>query len=110
MQDEKIKIQIESIKWMISVGMLNDPQVKNHIVLNIYDVDLKITDVQILMDTYKQKLLVHVDLTLWARIFNKKTILENITIRLDEMIPEYKVRVINNLDLFKKALDLIRIK
>ena len=39
------------------MGLLNDPQVKNHIVLNIYDVDLKIKDVQILMDTYKQKII-----------------------------------------------------
>ena len=91
---------------MISLGLLNDPQVKNHILLNIYNVDPRIKDVQMLMDLNKQKLLIHVDMTWWARKFHKNNIIDNVTIRLDEMIPNFKVRVINDLDLFNKAIKI----
>ena len=98
-------MQVESLKWMISLGLLNDPQVKNHILLNIYNVDPRIKDVQMLMDLNKQKLLIHVDLSWWSRKFHQSTIIDNINIRLNEMIPNYQFRVINDLDLFNKALE-----
>ena len=101
-------MQVESLKWLISLGLLNDPQVKNHIILNIYSVDPKITDVQLLMDTDKQKLLVYTDIKtrFWTRKATVDSIIDDITLRLDEMLTDYSVRVINDLDLFKKALKI----
>ena len=101
-------MQVESLKWMISLGLLNDPQVKNHIILNTYDVDERILDVQLLIDTNKQKLLVHIDIKSrwWTRQSTIDSIIENATIRLTEMVPSFRLRVINNLDLFKKALKI----
>ena len=101
-------MQVESLKWLISLGLLNDPQVKNHIILNIYSVDPTIIDVQLLMDTDKQKLLVYTDIKtrFWTRKATVDSIIDNITLRLNEMLTDYKVRVINDLDLFEKAIKI----
>ena len=108
MGNDQQKMHVESLKWMISLGLLNDPQVKNHIILNAYDVDEKIQDVQLLIDTNKQKLLIYVDIKSrwWTRQSTIDNIIENVTIRLTEMVPSFQLRVINNLDLFKKSLKI----
>ena len=91
---------------MLEFGILDD-QVKNHIILNAYDVDPSIKDIQMLFDQERHKLLVYVELSFWSNLFKKEEILNNVYVRLHELLPEYKVRVIDDIELFKKALKMV---
>ena len=95
------------VKWFLELGIIDD-QVKNHLVLNAYDVHKSIKDVQLILDQERKKLLVYVEISFWSGLFKKDEILNDVHLRIGEMLPSYGIRVTNELKIFKKALNLIK--
>ena len=108
MEIDKIETQVAAIKWYLEFGILSDPQVRNHIVLNIYTVDPSIKDTQLVIDQERKRMMVHVDFHFWSSLFKKTRILNDVHIILHEMLPDFKIRVVNNKDLLEKSLEIAK--
>jgi hypothetical protein len=108
MDNEKLKYQYNALKWIFEHQLLDDPQCMNHLAMNVFDVSKSIKDVEFLLARDHQQLLVYVELSWFGRNFRKKSIFEETEYRLSQMLPSFKMRVTNDPQIFKMALEKVK--
>jgi len=95
----------EGTAWLLEMEMLDTPQLKNALVLNIYSSSKYINDVNILIDTNYKVMLIYLKLKWLGRLLRRqRTIAEGIMNMLQEVLPSFRVRVIYSEEIFNMAL------
>lgn len=95
----------EATKWLLEQELLNNPFMKNSLILNTLKVDPSITDVEYIIDNNGKKILIFLELKWFARLFRKHKIGNEVLEMLREALPSYGVRVIFSRELFNKTLE-----
>ena len=108
MSDDKQKFQYNALKWIFEHQLLDDPQVLNHLAMNVLSVSKSIKDVEFLLARDQKQLLIYLELSWFGRTFKKNTLFEETESILGQMLPSFKFRVINDPKIFKMALDKVK--
>ena len=101
---DKLKFQLESLNWLREMNLINHPQFINQIKLNIYTISKTIKNVELLVIQDQQSMLVYIELDWFSRRFRKKSIISSVELRLKELMPSYRFRVIDDRSIFELAL------
>ncbi len=105
--EELRQIQInQATNWLLEMEMIDSPQLKNFLILNIYNTSKRIKNVNIIVDTNLKVMLIYLNLDFWGRLFNKQDeIGNNITNQIAEVLPSFRSRVIYDESIFQMALE-----
>lgn len=108
MTDDKLKFQYSAVRWVVEHQLLDDPQVMNHLAMNVYAVSSSIKDAEFLLGRDQKQLLVYVGLSWFGRTFKKKVIFQDVEHILSQLLPSFKLRVISDPQLFNLALEKVK--
>lgn len=108
MSDDKLKFQYNALKWVFEHQLLDDPQVMNHLAMNVFDVSKSIKDVEFLLARDQRQLLIYVELSWFGRTFKRKSLFEETENALAQMLPTFKFRVTDDPKIFKMSLDNVK--
>ena len=98
-----------AMKWAYDLELFDMPQVQNHLYVNIYSQSKRISNAELILNQNERKLLILLEFDLFARIFSflQTRIITNLQSQLSELMPNYKIRVINDVGIFNKSLKLL---
>lgn len=108
MSDDKLKFQYSGLNWLLEHQLLDDPQIMNHLALNVLSISKSIINVEFLLSRDHRQLLIYLELSWLGRTFNKDKLFEETQLILSQMLPTFKLRVINDPKIFKMALDKVK--
>lgn len=106
--DDKQKFQFEGLKWLHEMEFINHPQVVNNIKLNILMTSNRINEVELLIYREKKSILVLLDLTWIGRKFFKKQIFEDVQESLQQLLPSFRFRVIDDPKIMQLAVEKVK--
>lgn len=106
--DDREKLMSEATKWLLEMEHVNNPQIKNSIVLNICNVSPSIKDVDLLIDTNSKSLLIWVKLSWFGLKFRKDVICKTVLEIISQALPSFRIRVVTEREIFDKALLLVK--
>jgi len=101
---EKIAVQVESIKWLYDMEMIDHPQLINHLKLNIYTLTKNIKNVELLFLQEQKSMVIYYELGFFDRIlggYKDNNLI--ITDLIGQLLPNFRLRIVND----KKLFDLI---
>lgn len=105
--DERQKYQMNGLKWLYELEVVNHPQVINNLKLNILITSKHIKEVELLMYREKKSVLVLLHLGWFGRKFSKKRIFEEVYESLQQLLPSFKFRVTDDPNIMKLAVDRV---
>ncbi len=95
----------EATAWLLEMEMLDSPQLKNALILNIFSSSKYINDVNILIDTNYKVMLIYLKLKWLGRfLWRHKVVATTIMNMLQEVLPSFRVRVVFSEKIFNMAL------
>ncbi len=106
--DEKQKYQVDGLKWLHELEVLNHPQVINNIKLNIFITSKHIKEVELLIYREKKSMLVLVELGWFGRKFFKKRIFEDVHNTLQQLLPSFRFRVTDDPAIMNLAVERVK--
>jgi hypothetical protein len=104
--DEAWKMAPEGLKWLYEMEAVNSTALQNNLYGNLYSFP-GVSDCEILMDRYQRKMLIYIKFTFFIRKFLKRRKKELIMAMLDqlqELLPSFEFRIIEDRALFDLAL------
>ena len=96
----------EGLKWLLELEMLQDPNVHNAIILNIFKVSRHIKDVQLVIDSDRKRMLVYIEVSRIGRWFYLKNIFMEVESMLKDTLPSYVFRITNDSKVLQRAIEL----
>jgi hypothetical protein len=108
MSDDKFNFQHQGLKWIYEMELINSPQLINNLKLNILSVSESISETELLMSADHKAILVLLDLTWFGRVFKKREIFLEVEERIKQLLPSYRLRVIDDKELFKLAVKKVQ--
>lgn len=98
------------LKWLAEMEAVNSPVLLNVIYGNIYSFP-NVSDCEILIDRYNKKMLVYVKFTWFVRKYwksRKKLVTISILDQLQELLPSFEFRIIEDKALFDLAVQRMK--
>jgi hypothetical protein len=105
---DNFKFQYEGLKWLFEHQLLDNPQLINQLKMNILMVSPSVKDTELLIARDQKQMLVYVDLTWFGRTFRKTMIRQETEDILSQMLPSFKIRVVNDRKIFSMALEKVK--
>lgn len=105
--DDSNYIKFSGIKWLLEMELVSDPQVINAIKLNVLTISKHIKELEILTVEQNRQMLIWLDLS-WVGKFRKKQICLDAQDIIQQMLPNFRIRVITDKSLFDKSVDKLR--
>lgn len=104
--DELRELQLnQATRWLLEMEMVDSPQLKNFLILNIFKSSNRIKDVSLLIDTNLKAMLIYLKLDFWGRVFKKSTqVSSHILDQLQSVLPSFTCRVVYDRKIFELAL------
>lgn len=93
-----------ALKWLYEIEMVDSPTLKLNVVENIFLADKAIKDCSVFIlptFTYQKGVLVYVKLSWFANIFKKDGIYNKVEAVVNELLPSYNVRVVDDFNILK---------
>lgn len=107
MQSEDTPIETNALAWLLELEKIDDPNLLNALILNVYRIFPQVTDVQLVIDKRNRRLLVWVELSFWGSLFKQKQTVRQITEIIKEKLPSFQIRTTTDINLLKQALEII---
>jgi hypothetical protein len=98
------------LKWLYEMEAVNSPVLLNNLYGNIYSFP-NVADAEILLDRYNKKMLVYVKFTWFVRKYwhsRKKLVTISILDQLQELLPSFEFRIIEDKALFDLAVQRMK--
>lgn len=109
MEEDKAKLmQINGLKWLREMEIVDDPYLLSNVKLNLYSVSRFIKDVEILLSKNHKAVLVYLKVGKVAQYFYGNYILDESLETLKSFIPNYSFRVVFDKKVFDKSLELVQ--
>lgn len=105
-QNELNQFVPAGLKWLYEMEAVNSPVLLNNLYGNIYSFP-NVADAEILLDRYNKKMLVYVKFTWFVRNYwksKKKLVTISILDQLQELLPSFEFRIIEDKALFDLAV------
>lgn len=107
MSDNLKELINDGTKWLFEMHLLDNPQIKNTLIMNIFRSSPNIKNLDVLSDTEHKKMLIYLELTWWAKLWKKEQeTADGVLDMLTGVLPGFKFRVIFDKTLFIKATDM----
>lgn len=109
-QNELNQFVPAGLKWLAEMEAVNSPILLNIIYGNIYSFP-NVADAEILLDRYNKKMLVYVKFTWFVRKYwksRKKLVTISILDQLQELLPSFEFRIIEDKALFDLAVQRMK--
>lgn len=109
LDSDRVKFLTSAISWAYEMELVDDPQLLNNLYVNIYSQSKSIQDVELLINKSRKQILIYIKLSFFARLFKKTkhAIITSVLDNLNELLPEFKVRVTIERPVFNKALEQV---
>lgn len=101
-------MQVNGLKWLYEMELVNDPQLINHLKLNVLARSKYIREVEILSSYSHKSMLVFVEMGKISKFFFKKRIEMEVLDLLRELLPNFRFRVIFERDILNLAIDQVK--
>jgi hypothetical protein len=101
----KTNMMPQATAWLLELGLLDNPNIKETLILNILKVNDAIKDTQLLIDMNENKMLVFIKLGFWSRVLKRREICSDILDMIASALPSYEFRITLDPELFNKALE-----
>lgn len=105
---EKGKFQFAGLKFLFEMELIDDPQLVNHLKLNILDVSSSIRDVELLSSYNHRAMLIYADVSWFGRKFFMKRIEAGILERVKQLLPNFRFRVTADRKILDLALEKVK--
>lgn len=105
---DRLKYQLEGIKWLAELELLNNPQLINNIKLNILVASKQIKEVELLIYRENKTMLVLLELSWFGRKFLKRSIFEEVEDSLSQMLPSFRFRVTDDPKIMELAVARVK--
>lgn len=105
---DRLKYQLEGIKWLAELELLNNPQLINNIKLNILVVSKQIKEVELLIYRENRTMLVLLELSWFGRKFFKRRIFEEVEDSLSQILPSFRFRVTDDPKIMELAVARVK--
>lgn len=106
MEDSYIKFS--GLKWLFEMELVQEPQVINAIKMNILMLSKHIKEVEILTVEQNKQMLILLKLNWIGRTFLRERLCDAAHEVILQMLPNFRIRVTADSDLFEKSLDKLR--
>lgn len=106
MEDDYAKYS--GIKWLFELELIQDPQVINAIKMNILMISKHIKEIEILTVEQNKQMLILLELSWFGRTFYKKRLCNEALSVVKQLLPNFRIRVIDDRNLFQKSIDKLR--
>jgi hypothetical protein len=97
----------EGLSWLLELQLLQNPELLNAIVLNIFKLSNRVKNLEFLADQNNKRLLIWLELDWLGKNFHKKNIERSVMEMLVSVIPNFKIRVCYDRVLFDKAVKTV---
>lgn len=104
MDDEKAKFQLAALKFLYEIELLDDPQLINNLKLNVFSVSPSIREVELVCSYHHKSILVWLELSWLGRKFLQKRITADVLDRVQQLLPNFKFRVVTDRNILELAL------
>lgn len=94
------------LRWLYEIEAVNSPTLQNNLYMNLLSFP-GVVDCEILLDRYQRKMLIYVKFTWFLRKFRRAERIDLVNSMLDqlqELLPSFEFRIIEDRKLFEKAL------
>lgn len=108
MNEEKLGLQANGLKWLYDMQLVEDPQLINNLKLNILVTSRYIREVEILSSQAHKSMLVYLEVGSIARFFFKKRIQAEALDRLQQLLPSFRFRVIFDRQILDLAVEKVK--
>lgn len=106
MDDQRRLIASEGTQWLLNLGLIDNPFMKNALIFNILKVSNRIKNTELFIDTTNKKMLIYLEIDWWARLTRqKRSLAEEVFEMLSEALPGYEFRVVYNKAILEKAIE-----
>jgi hypothetical protein len=105
---DRLKYQLEGIKWLAELELLNNPQLINNIKLNILVVSKQIKEVELLIYRENRTMLVLLELSWFGHRFFKRRIFEEVEDSLSQILPSFRFRVTDDPKIMELAVARVK--
>jgi hypothetical protein len=109
-QNELNQFVPAGLKWLYEMEAVNSPVLLNNLYGNIYSFP-NVADAEILLDRYNKRMLIYVKFTWFVRKYwksRKKLVTISILDQLQELLPSFEFRIIEDKALFDLAVQRMR--
>jgi hypothetical protein len=104
MDNDRQRFQLEGLRWLQEMELINHPQLINTLKLNALSVSKHIQNVEFLIHREKKACLVLVHLNWFGRTFKKESILSEALETLATFLPSFRFRVTDDQALMDLAV------
>lgn len=108
MDQEKGKFQYSALRFIFDMELVDDPQLINHMKMNIFSISRHIKDTELLSSIHTKSMLVYIDLNWVGRTFLKNRIEAEVFDRVKELLPNFNFRVVSNKVIFDMAIEKVK--
>lgn len=108
MDEEKGKFQYSALKFLYDLELVDDPQLINNMKLNVFSISASIRDVEMLSSYHQKSMLIFIDLTWLGKKFLKNQIEVGVLDRVQQLLPNFKFRVVSDRTIFDAALARVK--
>jgi hypothetical protein len=102
------KYQLNAMKWLFELEVLNNPQVINTIKFNILAVSNSIKETELLIFRENKAILVLIKLNWFGRTFHKNQIISDIHEQLRLLLPSFNFRVTEDPKIMELAVAQVK--
>lgn len=110
--NDRNKFQVEGVKWLQEMEMVNHPQFLNNLKLNILMVSKRIREVEFLIYREQKSILIYIELDWFTRRFSrkvtKKDILLDVNDVVEKILPSFRFRVVDDPDIMNLSITKVK--
>jgi|GEM_PF-6521028 hypothetical protein len=107
-QSDKVLYQVSGVKWLYQYELVYDPQLINHLKMNILMISNRIKEVELLFFTPKKQLLIYLELDWIGTKFYVEQRNEEVTSIVKDLLPSYNIRVITDIAILEASKELLK--
>ena len=105
---DKFRYQLEGLKWLAELEMLNHPQLINQLKLNVMMTSKHIKEVELLIYRENKSMLVLLELSWLGRKFFKKSIFADVEDVLTQILTSFRFRVTDDPKIMEMAVAKVK--
>lgn len=109
-EPERIHFILEATKWLMQMGQLDRPEVRDALLINVFASSEKIRDVEFLIDMETQQLLIYLELKRWPNFFRRKInrdeVAQQVLDIIQDAVPVFDIRIVYNKAILEKAKEV----
>lgn len=104
--DEKANSMKGGLRWMYDLELVNEPVIQQNFYENIFYANAGIKDLKVFFIQQQKSVLIYIKLKLWSKWFKKDAIHSEIENIVSMLLPNYRVRIVDDESILETASNL----